>query len=249
MRGLPDGSVDHVLVDPPYSKRQHASVRSAKRNTLPDGNGKVRGCNTRRVVDLGFEHFERSDCLRACYEFARLTKRWVIVFCDDGLFAAWMASAKRTGLQHFRTMYWIRIGGAPQFQGNGPSAGAEMMLLFYRPRKGHRTRWNGGGKVGLYECPIVVNRAGSRDARVHETQKPEALMVDLVRDFTDPGEVVFDPFCGSGTTGVAALKLGRRFYGFEQRSDHYDTALKRLSAAAEGQTVGEFLGKQSKLFG
>ena len=123
------------------------------------------------------------------------------------------------------------------------------MLLFYRPRKGHRTRWNGGGKVGIYECPIVVNRAGSRDSRVHETQKPEKLFLEITSDFSDVGELVLDPFCGSGTTGVAALKLGRRFLGFEQKANHYDTALQRLSAAAEGQTVSEFLGKQSKLFG
>jgi site-specific DNA-methyltransferase (adenine-specific) len=68
---------------------------------------------------------------------------------------------------------------------------------------------------------------------VHTTQKPEALMEALIRDFTDPGDLILDPFAGSGTTGVAAIRLGRRFIGWEKDPKYHAIALKRLTAARE----------------
>ena len=59
---------------------------------------------------------------------------------------------------------------------------------------------------------FIVNKGG--DPRTgHQTQKPLALMELLVRLFSDPGELILNPFAGSGTTGVAAIRLGRRFLG------------------------------------
>ena len=78
----------------------------------------------------------------------------------------------------------------------------------------------------------MLNRGGN-DARVHTTQKPDSLMEALVRDFTDPGDLICDPFAGSGTTGVAAIRLGRRFIGWEKSPQYHAIAVKRLMAARE----------------
>ena len=59
------------------------------------------------------------------------------------------------------------------------------------------------------------------------------IMESLVRDFTDPGDLILDPFAGSGTTGVAAIRLGRRFIGWEKDPKYHAIALKRLTAAKE----------------
>lgn len=69
--------------------------------------------------------------------------------------------------------------------------------------------------------------------RVHTTQKPLWLMEALVRDFTDPGEVVLDPFAGSGTTGVAAKRLGRGFIGWERDPKYAAIAERRIRDARE----------------
>jgi site-specific DNA-methyltransferase (adenine-specific) len=74
---------------------------------------------------------------------------------------------------------------------------------------------------------------GHVETRVHTTQKPLALMEALIRDFTDHGELICDPFAGSGTTGVAALRMGRRFIGWEKDPRYHAIAMKRLSAARE----------------
>lgn len=67
----------------------------------------------------------------------------------------------------------------------------------------------------------------------HETQKPLVLVESLIRNFTDPGELVCDPFAGSGTTGVACIRLGRRFVGWERDPKYHAIAVKRLSATQE----------------
>ena len=63
------------------------------------------------------------------------------------------------------------------------------------------------------------------------TQKPVALASAFVSDFTAPGEVVCDPFTGSGTTGVASVKAGRGFVGIEQDPRHFDIACRRIEDA------------------
>ena len=70
--------------------------------------------------------------------------------------------------------------------------------------------------------------------RIHPTQKPIALIARCLRATTDPGDLVFDPFTGSGSTGVAALKLGRHFVGCEQDKIYAKLASNRLTDAAGG---------------
>lgn len=66
--------------------------------------------------------------------------------------------------------------------------------------------------------------------RVHPTQKPIAVMEWVLEETTKPGQSVIDPYCGSAATGIACIKLGRKFTGIEIDPGHYETALKRLDA-------------------
>lgn len=113
-----------------------------------------------------------------------------------------------------------------------------------------RKRWNGGGRGNLYTCNVVNQQALKRDnnTRVHTTQKPLDLMLDLVRDFTDPGDLILDPYCGSGTTGVAALRLGRRFIGCEMSPEYAEIARERLRAESEQSTLAARQAGQCALF-
>lgn len=225
MAGMPDASVDVILTDPPYSEHVHANVRSSK-NSLPDADGFP--CNTRRVQDLGFEHLSAETRRQAARHFARLAKRWVVVFCDIEGAGPWRASLEEAGLDYVRTGIWVKPGAAPQFSGDRPGVGYEGIVIAH-PRG--RKRWNGGGRHAVWEHPIVLNRSGD-SPRLHTAEKPVALMRELVALFSDAAETVMDPFMGSGTTGVAALMEGRRFIGVELDADHFATADKRLRAAA-----------------
>lgn len=241
LASLPDRSIGVTLTDPPYSEQVHKSVRSAKRNKLPDtGDHK---CRTRRVVDLGFEHITVPEMEGLADELERLTKRWVGIFSDVESCHLWRSAF--TVFEYIRTSEWRRIGGAPQFTGDRPASGFETITLMHP--KG-RKRWNGGGKAGSYEYPIVANRFGAHGERVHPTQKPIGLMLGLVADHSDPGELILDPYCGSGTTGSAALRLGRRFIGIERNPEHAETARERLRAEETDSTHRARAAGQTALF-
>jgi site-specific DNA-methyltransferase (adenine-specific) len=64
----------------------------------------------------------------------------------------------------------------------------------------------------------------------HPTQKPVALLDRIIRASSNPGDLVLDPFCGSGTTGIASLQLRRRFVGIEREKEYIDLAVKRITA-------------------
>jgi site-specific DNA-methyltransferase (adenine-specific) len=69
------------------------------------------------------------------------------------------------------------------------------------------------------------------------TQKPVKLMCELISLFTDPGDLILDPFMGSGTTGVACIKLGNRFIGVEIDEDYFEVACGRIRATvAQGDS-------------
>lgn len=70
------------------------------------------------------------------------------------------------------------------------------------------------------------------EERYHPTQKPLSLMIWVLENYTQPGDLVFDPCAGSGTTGVAAIKTGRRFVGIERDPDYFAIAEKRIEQAA-----------------
>ncbi len=243
MATLADQSIDVCITDPPYSKHVHASVRSAKRTKLPDV--EEYECRTRRTVDLGFEYLA-PKLRRACaFEYARLTKRWTMAFSDVESCHLWRLSLITAGFDYVRTMEWIRLNGAPQFTGDRPASSFEAITLVHP--KG-RKRWNGGGKQGRYTFPIVQNRGGN-NPRNHTTEKPLELMMSLIEDFTDPGDLVLDSFAGSGTTGLACLRLGRRFLGIEQKEEHFQTCVERLTAESAGTTVRATRAGQESLFG
>lgn len=65
----------------------------------------------------------------------------------------------------------------------------------------------------------------------HPTQKPERLVTDWIEKFSNSGELVLDPFMGSGTTGVAAAKRGRRFIGIERDPKYFEIACQRIAQA------------------
>lgn len=87
-----------------------------------------------------------------------------------------------------------------------------------------KKKWNGRGSHAFWQF------ARDRGHRFHPTQKPILLMEDLVYNFSNEGELVFDPFMGSGTTGVAAAHLGRNFLGIEIDENMFGVAKARIDS-------------------
>lgn len=201
------GGFDHLITDPPYEAQAHSSKRLV-----------LRGGNI-TINQIGFppitEH-ERAEVGRMA---AESIARWSLVFCQAEAVPLWIAEMTRFGLRYKRTCVWIKPDAQPQISGDRPAAGYENFIAVHA--KG-RSRWNGGGKHGVFTY--------SRDTNLgHQTQKPIKLMRELVRLFTDHGETIIDPFCGSGTTLRAAKDLGRRAVGIDKNEKYCEIAARRMS--------------------
>lgn len=228
-QGADDKNITHVITDPPYSERVHENSRTRRGigSTYQDA-----ACAVSRRHEFDFEHLTPEVIRAASSQIGRLVCRWALVFSDSESSHLWSeAMMEDGGLEYVRTCFWRKSNGAPQFTGDRPAVSCEAITVCASGFSG-RKRWNGGGKQGFYEHPIVLNRGGN-DPRLHTAQKPVELMEALVRDFTDPGDLILDPFAGSGTTGVAAIRLGRRFIGWEKDPKYHAIAIKRLTAARE----------------
>lgn len=221
LRVLPSlGAVSHLISDPPYEDELHKAFGS---NIVRNDGAKL-GRSVRNLRPLAFEGVNaiRADIAREC---VAASEGWVILFTLAEGVRAWRDDLQAVNAKWDTTCFWIKPDSSPRFNGQGPARGAECFITAWAGR-GHR-RWNGGGKRGVYTHCVNTNRHGA-----HPTEKPVALMKEIIADFTQPGDLICDPFMGSGTTGIAALNLGRRFIGIEQNPEWFDVAVERLSRAA-----------------
>ena len=227
---LLDVTVDHLITDPPYSEYVHGKSRRGGADAPPlDGSGKSTACSFSRVKEFGFDAMTEALMMNVTEWVRGHVRRWSLVFSDVESSHLWRDDfVTCAGLDYVRTGAWVKIGATPQFTGDRPAVGFEAITICHQ--KG-RKKWNGGGSHAVWSYPIVLN-SGRNDPRLHTTQKPEPLMVELVRLFTDHDEVICDPFMGSGTTLAAAKRLGRRAIGIEIEERYCEIAARRLQQEA-----------------
>lgn len=149
---------------------------------------------------------------------------WLVLFSLAEGVRAWRDPIQASGAKWDTALAWIKPDASPRFNGQGAARGFECAVTAWCGT-GYR-KWNGGGKRGIYTHCVNQGRQGE-----HPTEKPLSLMAELVADFTQPNETICDPFMGSGTTGVAAVKAGRCFIGIEDNPKWFDLACRRISDA------------------
>lgn len=209
---IPD--VRHVITDPPYEDELHAAVGKINR---------IRNDGRRTVDDLNFEGINASR-EEVAAALVKASNGWLIVFTLAEGVRAWRDPVQAAGGKWDTTLAWVKPDASPRFNGQGAARGFECAITAWCG-KGYRS-WNAGGKRGVYTHCVNVGRQGE-----HPTEKPLSLMAEIVRDYTQPGESICDPFCGSGTTGVAAVKAGRQFAGIERDEKWFDLSRRRISEA------------------
>jgi site-specific DNA-methyltransferase (adenine-specific) len=250
---IPSASIRHMITDPPYSERVHSKSRAgAQKKPLLDGNGHLTRCAIDREVDFGFDPITQDEIEFISDEAARITTRWSLVFSDVESSHLWRGAMTSTGsLEYCRTGAWVKVGATPQFTGDRPAVAFEAITICHKPGK---KRWNGGGSRGLWEHFVCSGHASKGNSvREHPTQKPLKLMLELVEQFTDPGDIIIDPYCGGGTTGVAAIRLGRRCIMIEklntEKQPFADIARTRCEAEVNLSDRKSLVSGQGSLFG
>lgn len=241
-------SVDHVITDPPYSEHVHGKQRRVmagkggrKSKRRASGRGFYRAIG---IAPLGFESLSAELRLSSAEQFARVCRRWCLVFSDAESCGDWRHDLDAFGLRHVREGAWVKLCAQPQLSGDRPGVGHEAIQISHP--KSPRCRWNGGGHSAIWSHAIATDRNGNE--RHHTTQKPLDLFLRLIEQFTNPDDVVLDPFCGSGTTGVACLRLGRRFIGIEKDAKYAAIARDRLAAEGRGLSLSAARAGQTSIF-
>lgn len=209
------GAVDCVLTDPPYAVSQKGS-----QNVSPRG--------TRRL-----DFFAGDSDWQATN--AMVADAWALSLDARPLVAMAWCSHRQVGLLNdameargysTKMMFWRKECPAPAAPGAGFCSAVEVCVYGYRPGR----PWL-GGQYDANVFDVDSYRFGQPGKVDHPTQKPEQLIIWQVERLTMPGAVVLDPWAGSGTTGVACARLGRRFIGIEIEPRYFDIACRRIENA------------------
>jgi modification methylase len=235
MARLPDKSVDMIFADPPYNLQLGGDL------FRPEG-GKVDACD---------DDWDKFDSLAAYDDF---TRDWLDqarrILKDDG--TIWVIGSYhniyRVGslLQDadfwiLNDIVWRKANPMPNFRGTRFTNAHETLLWCAKDEKARYT-FNYRAMKALNDdlqmrsdwvLPICSGGERVKDAagdKAHPTQKPEALLYRILLACTKPGDVVLDPFFGTGTTGAVARRLGRRWLGIEREPAYVEVARERIQS-------------------
>jgi site-specific DNA-methyltransferase (adenine-specific) len=199
---------DAVIMDPPYAGR----VRDGYRSGSDPGGGFVR---------IAYECGKDDLWGTATYWMGRAAQ-WVIIWCSHQQYAVLEDAAQARGWLSFAPVAWLKLDAPPRITGDGPACSLEQLFVA-RPRRWPRRR---GSRPGHY----LVRRGKTEKPRIVIGQKPLDAVRSVVRHYTDPGDLIVDPFAGSGTTIIAAHLEGRRAIGAELDPTTHDAAMRRIEA-------------------
>jgi len=236
LRRLPDKSVDLVFADPPYNLQLKEGLHR------PD-NSRVAG------VDDDWDRFDSF----AAYD--RFTRAWLAqcrrVLKDTG--TLWVIGTYhnifRVGgaLQDLEfwilnDVIWRKTNPMPNFRGTRFTNAHETLIWAAKSAEQRRYTFNYNALKALNDdvqmrsdwllplCTGAERIKGPEGKKAHATQKPEALLYRVILASSEPGDVVLDPFFGSGTTGAVAKRLDRRYLGIEREPAYIELARRRIAA-------------------
>lgn len=203
-----------IITDPPFSETTH-------KNAMTNKGGDVGG-----KQGLGFAFITFAELFAMLTASAGLCDRWFVANMDWRHIVQLEAGDGPDSWEFIRFGVWLKTNPMPQVSGDRPANGWDGIAYLHRPGK---KQWNGGGQHGNYVGPVITD--GS-----HATPKPLPMVRQFVERFTNPGDLILDPFMGSGTTLRAAKDLGRRAIGID-----IDRAACAVAAERLRQDVLPFL--------
>jgi modification methylase len=251
LKKLPDRSVDLVFADPPYN--------------LQLGGDLLRPDNSK--VDAVDDDWDRFDSFETYDTFTRAwLKECRRILKDDG--AIWVigsyhnifrvgVAVQDLGFWILNDVVWRKTNPMPNFKGTRFTNAHETLIWAAKSRGGRRYTFNydamkmANDELQMrsdWTLPLCTGEERLKDdtgAKAHPTQKPEALLHRVIMSSTKPGDVILDPFFGTGTTGAVARRLGRKFVGIE-REEAYAKIAKRRIARVIPATVDEMVVTGSK---
>ncbi len=232
---LPEKSVDVIFADPPYNLQLEGDLHRPDQSKVD-------------AVDDEWDQFESF----AAYD--AFTRAWLLaarrVLKPNG--TIWVigsyhnifrvgAIMQDLGFWILNDVVWRKTNPMPNFRGRRFQNAHETMIWASRDPKAKGYTFNYDSMKAANDdvqmrsdwlFPICTGHERLKDEngnKVHPTQKPEALLARVLLSSTKPGDIVLDPFFGTGTTGAVAKRLGRHFVGIERQQSYIDAAMERIA--------------------
>jgi len=217
IKSMPAASVDLILTDPPYNLSGYSTgnMQFSWRKTI---NNDVADWDKVTFVPLEWTE-----------DFIRVLKPTgnIFAFTSYNLLGKWHEAFDPL-FDTFQFMVWHKTNPVPKIRKAGFLNSCELIVCMWN--KGHT--WNFTRQRDMHnfiESPICMGRERVKNP-VHPTQKPVRVLKHIIRLASKPGDLVFDPFMGVGSTGFAALQLSRKFLGIEVDPVYFKAAETRLKA-------------------
>lgn len=222
MKSLPDKSIDLIITDPPYNLGLFMKKRGTNIKGMRDNHFAYSGWD-----DLHFEEWsiQMDTFLSECHRVLK-KKGSLIIFMSIIKVETIITLAQKNKLYYKTVGVWHKTNPMPRNMNLHFVNSTESWLYFIN--EGTTGIFNNRGKVihDFVESSTINN--SERKFGKHPTQKPLNLICHFVDLLSNEGDVVLDPFMGSGSTGVGCELLKRKFYGIEISDDYYQIASKRL---------------------
>ncbi len=215
IKTIPSNSIDLILTDPPY-------------NLSPYSTGNIK-FSWRKDINNDIAEWDRNDFapIEWVDEFKRVLKPTgnIFVFTNYNLLGKWH-EVFDPEFDTFQFMVWHKTNPTPKIRRAGFLNSCELIVCMWN--KGHT--WNFTNQKDMHnfiETPICMGNERVKTPS-HPTQKPVRVLKHIIALATNKDDVVYDPFMGVGSTGVAAVELGRQFIGCKLEKEYYEAAQQRI---------------------
>lgn len=220
LKSMPDESVDLIFTDPPYYQYRAQNVAGLK--------------NHKDVVtEFDFDGFDSEEdyldflenVLSECYRVAKPGAAGYL-WCGDDFVSYLNRMVEKVGFQFRKVIHWHKTNPFPAIYTRKMYANSMEMMVHFS--KGTPKTWNHKPVNKMHnfiEAPICMGK----ERTAHKTQKPLKVCLPFIEISSNAGDLILDPFMGSGSTAVAAKKLHRNFIGFETNPEFCAIAEQRIA--------------------
>ena len=243
LKEMPENSVDLIFADPPYNLQLQGDLYRPNQT-------RVNGVDDKWDQFSSFEEYDQftHDWLKACRRVLKKDGTIWVIGSYHNIFRVGKIM-QDLGFWTLNDVVWIKTNPMPNFRGTRFNNAQETLIWAAKSQKSKYTfhyksmKAFGDDKQMRSDWYIPVCNGKERiklnGEKAHSTQKPEALLYRIIVATSNPGDIVLDPFMGSGTTGAVAKKLGRNFVGIEKEDTYIKIANERIKKAK--QIDDEFL--------
>lgn len=210
--------VDLIIADPPY-----VISRESNFHTMKDR----KNARTGTAFGEWDEEFDNEDWIKRSFGVLK-DGGSLVTFNDFKKVSDIIVIATKTGFEFKDVIVWEKTNPMPRNRNRRYVPSLEIMIWFVKKKK---AKWTFNRQGSAYQSPVMryPSESGGAFKRYHPTQKPVKLIEEIIKIHSNPGDLILDPFMGSGTTAISAFNTNRNYVGFELNEKYFQILTGRIA--------------------